>query len=140
MITHDHFVKILNNQIMIMIGDHFADHILSKWYKRTDQKWSYLTRKVVLHIFFLSEKRDWNNMKSSGLGKAVWSAIISRSLIKNVIYNHSQSWSPQLGKCDVKLIMMVIWLEMIGDHDPLDLARTREQIFSRGVWRSKKFF
>ena len=102
-------------------------------------------KKSCFAYFFLEWKKGIEilcnlKMKSSGLGKAVWSAIISRSLIKNVIYNHSQSWSPQLGKCDVKLIMMVIWLEMIGDHDPLDLARTREQIFSRGVRRSKKFF
>ena len=61
-------------------------------------------------------------MKSSGFGKAMWSAIISRSLTKNMIYDHSRSWSPKSQKYDLKSIMIVIWSEMIGDHDDLDLA------------------
>ena len=61
-------------------------------------------------------------MKSSGFGKAMWLAIISRSLTKNMIYDHSRSWSPKSQKYDLKSIMVVIWLEMIGDHDDLDLA------------------
>ena len=61
-------------------------------------------------------------MKSSGFGKAMWLAIISRSLTKNMIYDHSRSWSPKSQKYDLKSIMIVIWSEMIGDHDDLDLA------------------
>ena len=61
-------------------------------------------------------------MKSSGFGKAMWSAIISRSLTKNMIYDHSRSWSPKSQKYDLKSIMIMIWSEMIGDHEDLDLA------------------
>ena len=57
-----------------------------------------------------------------GFGKAMWSAIISRSLTKNMIYDHSRSWSPKSQKYDLKSIMIVIWSEMIGDHEDLDLA------------------
>ena len=54
--------------------------------------------------------------------KDLWSPIILRSLTKYMIYDHSRSWSAKLEKYDLRSLMIVIWSEMIGDHDPICLT------------------
>ena len=62
------------------------------------------------------------DLKIDCFGKAPWSPIILRSFTKYVIYEHSRTWSPKSMKNDLRSLMIVIWSEMIGDHDQITLT------------------
>ena len=145
MITHDHILKILWFVITIMRSVIISPIILllfialffiinffmrfSAMYQKYFEIYLVKSHNIIFKIhkkrFFLLQNylalMARCGIKMTFLSK-LWSAIILRSLTKNMSYDHSWSWSPKSGKNDLQSLMIVIWLEMIGDHDQITLT------------------
>ena len=150
-ITHDHTLKISWSAITIMIGDHFADHhcgyIESKICISMCQFFENLLKYMILpQIFWFPRKifLTWEKIKCTHQKTAnifSWDQNFMELFLKigdfpkicdcQSFYDHSQNiWSmithdhdrQILEKYDLQSLMIVIWSEMIGDHDPIRLT------------------
>ena len=128
-----------------MIGDHFADHhfgyIASKICISMCQFFKNLLKYMILPQFFWFPRKIfliWKNLSVHIKKQQIFFREIrnfwnysSQFCDRRSFYDHSQNiWSmithnhdwQKLEKYDLQSLMIVIWSEMIGDHDPIRLT------------------
>ena len=118
--------NVTNSEVKSCFWNKYMDLSSGKWIQRERDQ---IKDPIFCSYYIINKNRILSNFDYQVLNEYIekqgkeWNLVVLAKLCdQRSFHNHSQSWSPKSQKYDLKLIMIVIWSEIIGNHDDFDLA------------------